>query len=787
MLFCKARQLTDTLSSSLARRIAVAASALTLAFVLIVGGVSYVVARAEIRVGVLERLEEEALFQAQRASGRLAAVSTTLSQLTRNSLVLNSLVDSLHRETSLVPFLEGFSTINGVPVVITLTDFAGEPIAGASWLPDEIEGWQQSVLEEGRAEVTFRDTGNGAALIVAEPVLFQGTPGPEGALIYRLMLAELLPPETAKHSADLVHRLTHATATAPIIRKGGIDQTGEENWGLRAVRQLEVPEPFRALQLAVEVSGDRNLLERPLGRLLLGYSFAGLLLVGAAVGLSVLAARHLAGPLRRLEEVASMVVASGSLHHRVDSGGSAEIKSLGNAFNRMLERLSVASEQTERGAAELALRNQSLAAANQALEREIVDRERSELALRESRARLASIYESASDGILVMDLDADKIVDVNPGAAELLGYSRSELMQLRVSQIYPHSEALHEFARETRLRGRHATDALVCLTRSGAELPVEVSGSMFRLGEGWALLQILRDVSERKNAQDALAERAAALARSNTELEQFAYVASHDLQEPLRKVQTFSDLLERDLGARIPPKQRDYLQRMRASCQRMQEMIDDLLAFSRLSTGAERFEPIPLETLIDEVSAEFLFQLSHCHGCIEIMSLPTVLGSRSELFRLFQNLIGNAIKYRRPDVALRITVSAATADADGSPHGGGIGRGELVEIRVQDNGMGFEQEYAERIFGVFQRLHGRQEHGGGTGIGLAICRKIVENHGGSIRAEGAPGQGAQFVIALPLAASDERLCASTDKTTGPPIALPTHGNELPESEQRSVL
>lgn len=245
----------------------------------------------------------------------------------------------------------------------------------------------------------------------------------------------------------------------------------------------------------------------------------------------------------------------------------------------------------------------------------------------------------------------------------------------------------------------------------------------------------MNDITEQAQAKAELERANQALKESNRDLEEFAYVASHDLQEPLRKIQAFGERLEGRLDGIEDERALDYLARMQSASERMQALISDLLSFSRVTTTGRELEPVSLGDVVESVLQDLEVAVGEADATIHIGSLPTIDGDRPQLQQLLQNLIGNALKFRSPDHKLEIWVEAAI-----------IGSRWLISIR--DTGIGFDQEYAEKIFTVFQRLHGRSAYQG-TGVGLAICRKIVERHGGTIRAQSQDGQGATFLIDLP--------------------------------------
>jgi len=273
--------------------------------------------------------------------------------------------------------------------------------------------------------------------------------------------------------------------------------------------------------------------------------------------------------------------------------------------------------------------------------------------------------------------------------------------------------------------------------------PIEVVGS-------W------NDISERKRAEQTLAKQAADLARSNTELEQFAYVASHDLQEPLRKIQAFADRLKAHSGEALDETARDYLGRMLNATERMRVLINDLLTLSRVGTSEQAFEPVDLNALGQEVVSDLEVRIQGLGATVEIGDLPTIDADPTQMRQLIQNLVSNALKFQRPDVKPVVRVRAQSpAPGAGLSHGLA---GEYCQILVEDNGIGFEEKHAERIFAVFRRLHGRGEYEG-TGVGLAICRKIAERHNGDIRATSKPGEGATFIVTLPTKQEREQLAA----------------------------
>ncbi len=261
----------------------------------------------------------------------------------------------------------------------------------------------------------------------------------------------------------------------------------------------------------------------------------------------------------------------------------------------------------------------------------------------------------------------------------------------------------------------------------------------------------LTDIEDQKRQtqilEELVQERTAELQRSNEELEKFAYIASHDLQEPLRKIQAFGDRLRTKCRDQLPEVGQEYVERMHSAASRMRKLIDDLLSFSRVTTQHQARERLSLDTIVADVLVDLEERLAQTDGTVRVGPLPIVDGEPTQMRQLFQNLLANAIKFHRPGVAPVIEVgcehtqSQVETDTD-------LPR-RMYRITVSDNGIGFDDKYRDRIFDMFQRLHGRNEYDG-TGIGLTICRKIAERHGGTITAHGKDGEGASFSVLLPV-------------------------------------
>ncbi len=232
------------------------------------------------------------------------------------------------------------------------------------------------------------------------------------------------------------------------------------------------------------------------------------------------------------------------------------------------------------------------------------------------------------------------------------------------------------------------------------------------------------------------------LKRSNQELQNFAFVASHDLQEPLRKIRAFGDRLNTSCADQLNEKGQDYLGRMLSAAERMSVLITDILRYSRVTQQSEALHNIPLDQVLEEALGNLEIAITESAATIDITPLPVVKGDKSQLTQVFSNLLSNSLKFRKADSPLHIKISSTTIDTDDG--------NQMVEIKFADNGVGFDSKYVGKVFEIFQRLHSKDAFSG-TGIGLAVCKKIIERHGGTISADAQVGLGATFLITLPIA------------------------------------
>jgi PAS domain S-box-containing protein len=359
--------------------------------------------------------------------------------------------------------------------------------------------------------------------------------------------------------------------------------------------------------------------------------------------------------------------------------------------------------------------------------------------LQKLQREYALILNSAGEGICGLDIEG-RLTFANPAAAKMVGSSVGKLVGRPAREVFPHLGDRREPGAGGD-DGERPVEVMVPRPEA-ATFEAEFVHTPIRKGErvvGQVLL--FKDITERKRAAESLARKADELARSNAELEQFAFVASHDLQEPLRKIQAFGDRLKMKCAAVVPEEGRDYLERMQNAAARMQTLIYDLLMFSRVISRTEPFEAVDLKRVAQEVIGDLELRIEKTGGRVEVGELPTIEADASQMRQLLLNLLGNALKFHAPDQAPVVRVAGRRLESAEGP--------ARCELTVADNGIGFDEKYLDRIFVVFQRLHGRQEYEG-TGIGLAVCRRITERHGGTITARSTPGKGATFIVTLPV-------------------------------------
>lgn len=352
---------------------------------------------------------------------------------------------------------------------------------------------------------------------------------------------------------------------------------------------------------------------------------------------------------------------------------------------------------------------------------------------RRAEAKFRGLLETAPDAMVIVDKDGT-IVLANAQAERMFGRPREALIGQPVETLMPaRYRAAHvghrgSFFGNARARGMDSGLELFGARADGREFPIEISLSPIETESGTLVTAAIRDITDRKKAQ-------AELERSNRELEHFAYVASHDLQEPLRTIAGFTQLLESRYGDSLDEKGKSYVRRTVAGSQRMQSLINDLLAYSRIQTQGEAFAEVALDPHVNTLLLDLSALIERAGATVTKDLLPVVHADPSQIGQVFSNLIRNAVKYRHPDRAPRVHV--------------GVKReGSAWLFSVSDNGIGIDPQYHEKIFVIFQRLGGRSDDGG-TGLGLAITKRIVERHGGLIWVESVPDAGSTFFFSLP--------------------------------------
>jgi PAS domain S-box-containing protein len=362
--------------------------------------------------------------------------------------------------------------------------------------------------------------------------------------------------------------------------------------------------------------------------------------------------------------------------------------------------------------------------------------------LRESEARFRQTFELAASGIChVVD---GRFVRVNRSLCEILGYRESELLGKTVKEIsHPEDRDVTDAERARIRRGEleSARFEKRYLRADGRVVWVEVAIALVRdaFGVPQYEVAIFDDITDRKNAEARLAEAHEELKRSNAELEQFAYVASHDLQEPLRMVASYTQLLSRRYESKLDKDTREFMAYIVDGATRMKQLIEDLLAYSRVGTKGAHFAAVSADAALRRALFSLRAAIEEAGAVVTHDPMPMLPADEVQLGQLLQNLMGNALKFRSNSVP-RIHIGVRELPQD-------------WQFEVRDNGIGIEPQYFERIFMVFQRLHNKGEYPG-TGIGLAICKKVVERHGGRVWVESRPGEGSSFYFTLPKEKGD---------------------------------
>lgn len=690
----------------LSTRVAMAASGLALFFVLLMGGGAWLVTAHLIRQQVGALLETEASLRAEKVSDLIDGISANFRALAGNTAIANALVDSVGRETYLRPLLADVSQVHGIRISLVVTDFIGRQVVGSGPVTGrEPDTWVAGAVAAGRVRAKVSLGGDGPELTVAEPVIYANTGTAEGALVWRVSLREL-----ARRAA------IQAGAVAGELRLEADGQTFAAPLGngldAHAAMVAEAPVPLMpqlsVIHLSIRIGAVPALLEGSLRSLTTTFLAIGAVSTLLVVVFASLLAQGLTRALSGLAEAATSFAFGSGDRSAFIIPGNDEIARLGAAFAGMVERLDRAYQDLER-------RSQNL------------------LSNAERVAQVGSATWEAEGGRQVWSDQFHALLGMAPGE-ELP--SRAAFLR----RVHPDDRDRLNSALEAALSG--ASDGRVVedirLIRSGGEERVGQFRAEVAFGAGGVPERMdvtIQDITARKHLEQKLDALVLELRRSNEELEQFAYVASHDLRQPLRTVRSYVTLIEESLDDTLDGETREFMDFIRDGVRRMDALITDLLAYSRVGRAGTD-QPVDTGRAVDLAVMDLQSEIDEAGAHLSLPSrMPVVLGDVGELTRLFQNLIGNAVKYRSPQG--RPEVHVVVRD-----------NADMWEFTVADNGIGIPPEHAERVFGIFQRLHARDEYEG-TGIGLAICRKVVERQGGRIWVEPGAQGGTIFHFTWP--------------------------------------
>jgi len=371
--------------------------------------------------------------------------------------------------------------------------------------------------------------------------------------------------------------------------------------------------------------------------------------------------------------------------------------------------------------------------------------------LRDHQFYTRSLFEANIDALMTTD-PSGVITDINKPMEALTGCTRDELLGAPFKNYFTDPDRAEAGIKLVLAKKKVTNYELTARDRDGKETVVSYNATTFydRDRRLQGVFAAARDVTDRKRVEEKIKLYSDKLERSNRELQDFAQVASHDLQEPLRKILSFGDRLKTKAGGSLDEDSQDCLQRMCNAAARMQTLITDLMAFSKVETKGQAFVPTNLGVIAREVCADLETRIEQNGGRVEIEELPTIDADPMQMRQLLQNLIGNSLKYHSAGIPPVVRIYSRKLDSRSSEAMNEIGPAQpLCQILVTDNGIGFDEKYLDRIFTVFQRLHKKGEYEG-TGVGLAICRKIVDRHGGTITARSSPGMGTTFVVTMPV-------------------------------------
>lgn len=462
------------------------------------------------------------------------------------------------------------------------------------------------------------------------------------------------------------------------------------------------------------------------------YALIGLALIACsmlvAIFLSRLLQRNISEPIIALEQTAKRISEKHDYSVRAVKSGNDEVGSLTDAFNVMLT--------------EIQQQNEQIHVFNQTLEQKVLERTKE---LQQQKEFVETIINSSVDLVAVFDNDLNFLM-VNKQTLDFYNKQENDLLGKNLADVFPQVIRSGMYADLQRaLKGESVYDPKYkspVLNRSFENYYIPLKDNDERV---YGALTIGHDITKIIEASETLEKVNSELMKSNRDLEQFAYVASHDLQEPLRKIQTFTQLMGDNMNDEVQIKK--YQEKISQSSGRMKQLIQDMLNFSRISNSEEAFVETNLNLILENLIIDFELLLREKDAKINYPELPTIKGIPMQLSQLFANIINNSLKYTERQPVIEIICKILSPDElDQYPrldH-----QAKYYQLDFKDNGIGFESQYSEQIFAIFQRLHGKQTYGG-TGIGLALCKKIVENHHGVIFAKSIPNEGSTFSVILP--------------------------------------
>jgi PAS domain S-box-containing protein len=661
--------------------VAVGASVLALSVLLLVGGAAFLAMSSQLHDYARSQVEGEARIRAHKLADLLDDMIIVAGRLAERT--------ALTRDPT--PPLPEYLDVHGVGVSVTLAGARSINLASG-------DSVAVAALAAGRPASRIVEAAGGAELVIALPVIAPGSGSPTAALVCRMRLNDLAhrlwSPSEAMTAAALVFH--HDEREREILLGNHGPTRGADR--MEALIPLRLPALLDVHQFALRAVAPAELVTRPLGRLTVTFLIVGSLIAVAVVALAALMGHRLTGPLSRLAAAAASYSPGKVVPAAFATSGTGEIAVLGNAFAAIIDRLDQAYCDIERRSQTLLSNAERLAHVGSTIWEFHTNR-----------------HQWSDEFHAVLGLEPDDCVPS---------------VEVFLDRVHPTDRPRILDALEAAAAHGRTIDEDFRIIRPDGEVRVLHAQGEVVLTEDRKPLQLngaIQDITERKHLEDRLDALVRELRRSNGELEEFAYVCSHDLRQPLRAVGSYVTLLEEDLAALLTGETREFITFAREGVRRMDRLITDLLTYSRVGRTAKD-GPVDVAEELCDVIADLQVEIDKTNASLVVpATLPVVMGDHVEMARLFQNLLGNALKYRHPDILPMIEISCEAV-------------GSEWWFAVADNGIGIPPEHSERIFGIFQRLHARDEYEG-TGVGLAICRKIVQRHGGRIWADPSSPSG----------------------------------------------